>query len=176
MLPETSPIAPTAAAPAPWYAIRTRSNHEQVAALHLQRKGLSAYLPMIGTQQRLKVRQIPLFSGYFFARSDLSHRERIEILKAPGVMNILSGGGAPVQVPEWQVRSIQTILESRNPYEVLYRLTPGRRVIINTGALRGVEGVVMSESSQRMKVAVSVELFARTLVTEVDCAALLPLH
>ena len=78
-----------------WYAIWTRSRHEQVVREQLQRKGLEAFLPTITKWSRWKDRkkQIdwPLFPGYCFAR--FSGADRLPVLKCTGVVNIVSFDG-----------------------------------------------------------------------------------
>jgi transcription termination/antitermination protein NusG len=59
--------------PAQWFAIWTRSRHEQMVREQLERKQLEAFLPTITRWSRWKDRKKkidwPLFPGYCFARS-----------------------------------------------------------------------------------------------------------
>ena len=68
---------------ADWYAIWTRSRHEQVVREQLEQKGIEAFLPTIPKWSRWKDRKKkidwPLFPGYCFARFDA--RERLAVLK-----------------------------------------------------------------------------------------------
>ena len=61
-----------------WYAIRTRSRHEQVVCEQLEGKQIEAFLPTITRWSRWKDRKKrvdwPLFPGYCFARFDSSQR------------------------------------------------------------------------------------------------------
>ena len=61
-------------APTAWYAIWTRSRHEQMVREQLERKGYEAFLPTIPRWSRWKDRKKkidwPLFPGYCFARFD----------------------------------------------------------------------------------------------------------
>ena len=57
-----------------WFAIWTRSRHEQVVREQLERKQFDAFLPTIPKWSRWKDRKKkidwPLFPGYCFARFD----------------------------------------------------------------------------------------------------------
>ena len=59
---------------AQWYAVWTRSRHEQVVRDQLERKEIAAFLPTITRWSRWKDRKKkidwPLFPGYCFARFD----------------------------------------------------------------------------------------------------------
>ena len=60
--------------PPAWYALWTRSRHENVVREQLERKGYEAFLPTITKWSRWKDRKKkidwPLFPGYCFARFD----------------------------------------------------------------------------------------------------------
>src|SRR5204862_3803125 len=75
-----------------WYAVWTRSRHEQVVRDQLERKGLEAFLPTITRWSHWKDRKKqvdwPLFPGYCFVR--FNGAERLPVLKCTGVVNIIS--------------------------------------------------------------------------------------
>ena len=72
--PEPVPLARPSPGEIAWYAIWTRSRHEQVVREQLERKQVEAFLPTVTRWSRWKDRkkQIawPLFPGYCFARFD----------------------------------------------------------------------------------------------------------
>jgi hypothetical protein len=65
----------------PWYAIRTKSNCENMAALSLANKGYKQYLPLYRKHrpqsQPVIETDFPLFSGYLFRRLHLNIPLRI---------------------------------------------------------------------------------------------------
>ena len=77
----------TESPPGDWFAIWTRSRHEQVVRDQLERKQVKAFLPTITRWSRWKDRRKkiawPLFPGYCFARFDPEFR--LAILKCTGV-------------------------------------------------------------------------------------------
>src|SRR5437762_8833214 len=69
-----------------WYAVWTRSRHEQVVCEQIERKQYDAFLPTITRWSRWKDRKKkidwPLFPGYCFAKFDPA--EALAILKCTG--------------------------------------------------------------------------------------------
>lgn len=153
-----------------WYAVWTRANHESAATDALLGQNINAFLPAVRvpSRRRDRCREIarPLFPGYFFVKTALAHEERVAIRKAPGVVSILGSAVGPVPVPEWQVSSVQLLLTSRRPLQVLFNLIPGKRVRIAAGPLAGVEGVFVAERAGGRRLVVSVELLGRSVALE----------
>ncbi|PYQ77996.1 MAG: hypothetical protein DMG03_29310 [Acidobacteria bacterium] len=102
-----------------WFAIWTRSRHEQVVREQLERKHFEAFLPTITKWSRWKDRKKkidwPLFPGYCFAR--FNPRERLPILKCTGVVSIISFEGEPAPIPEHEIEGIRALIESELAYE-----------------------------------------------------------
>ena len=96
-------------ADAQWFAIWTRSRHEQVVREQLERKHVEAFLPTITRWSRWKDRKKkidwPLFPGYCFARFDPA--DTLPMLKCTGVVNIVSFEGKPAPIPEYELESIR---------------------------------------------------------------------
>ena len=95
-----------------WYAVWTRSRHEQVVREQIERKKYDAFLPTITRWSRWKDRkkkvEWPLFPGYCFAKFDPA--EALAILKCTGVVNIVSVEGKPAAIPEHEIESIRVRL------------------------------------------------------------------
>ena len=73
----------------PWYAVHTRSRHEEKVYEGLIRKSLHAFLPKVETWSRRKDRRkrifLPMFSGYLFVDvAALDNQTKLDILKTPG--------------------------------------------------------------------------------------------
>src|ERR1700737_4337084 len=90
-----------------WFAIWTRSRHEQMVREQLDRKHFEAFLPTITRWSRWKDRKKkvdwPLFPGYCFARFDPA--DTLPILKCTGVVNIISFEGKPAAIPEFELET-----------------------------------------------------------------------
>ena len=102
-----------------WFAIWTRSRHEQVVREQLDRKHVEAFLPTITKWSRWKDRKKkvdwPLFPGYCFARFDPS--DTLPILKCTGVVNIVSFEGKPAPIKEYELESIRLLIGSELQYD-----------------------------------------------------------
>ena len=104
---------------ASWYAIWTRSRHEQVVREQLVKKDVEAFLPTITRWSRWKDRKKridwPLFPGYCFARFHLA--SALTVLKCSGVVNIVSFEGKPASIPEHEIESIRRLVTSELQYD-----------------------------------------------------------
>ena len=98
-----------------WFAIWTRSRHEQVVREQLERKLVDAFLPTVPKWSRWKDRKKkidwPLFPGYCFARFDPANT--LAILKCAGVVNIVSFEGKPAPIPEYELENIRVLEDVR---------------------------------------------------------------
>src|SRR4249919_3844250 len=110
-LPASDP-APQPSASTHWYAVWTRSRHEQTVRDQLERKHIEAFLPTITRWSRWKDRKKkidwPLFPGYCFARFDPA--DTLPILKCTGVVNIVSFEGKPAAIPDYELDSIRLLV------------------------------------------------------------------
>lgn len=154
-----------------WYAIWTRSRHEQVVRDHIQRKGLEAFLPTITRWSRWKDRkkQIdwPLFPGYCFARFDA--RERLPILTCPGVVKIISFNGEIAPIPEYEIDGIRQLVESDLQYDPCPLIHEGMMVEVVHGPLTGVIGRLVRKGAHA-RLVLSVDLIGQAVSVEVDAA------
>ena len=158
-----------------WYAIWTRSRHEQVVREQLERKGLEAFLPTITRWSRWKDRkkQIdwPLFPGYCFARFD--PRDRLPILKCSGVVSIISFEGEPAPIPEREIDGIRQLVESDLAYDPCPLIREGMQVEVIHGPLKGVVGRLMRKN-EKARLVLSVDLIGQAVSVEVDAADVRP--
>ena len=154
-----------------WYAIWTRSRHEQVVREQLERKGVEAFLPTITRWSRWKDRkkQIdwPLFPGYCFARFVPS--ARLPILKCTGVVNIVSFDGEPAPIPDHEIAGIRQLVESDLLYDPCPLIREGMMVEVTHGPLRGVIGRLVRKGAHA-RLVLSVDLIGQAVSVEVDAA------
>ncbi len=122
-----------------WYAIWTRSRHEKLVRDQLDKKAVDVFLPTIGKWSRWKDRKKkidwPLFPGYVFAR--FVPDERIGILKVDGVVQIISNNGMLSPIPEEEIESIRTLVESELAYDPVPLIKEGDMVRVAHGPLKG---------------------------------------
>ena len=153
-----------------WYAIRTRSRHEKVAARELAARDISVFLPLVASVRQWSDRrtevELPLFPGYAFVRVTYFSGERIRVLQASGVVNFV-GGNAGVSIPEEQIEAIRTLLVRKVPVKDHPFLTVGQRIRVRSGSLSGLEGILVAVNGLRSLV-ISVEPIQRSLCINLD--------
>ena len=145
-----------------WYALWTRSRHEQVVREQLERKRVEAFLPTITRWSRWKDRKKkidwPLFPGYCFARFDPRHR--LTVLKCGGVVNIVSIDGEPAAIPEYEIHAIRQLVESDLAYDPCPLIREGMMVEVSHGPLKGVVGR-LSRKNEKARLVWSVDLIGQ---------------
>jgi transcription antitermination factor NusG len=159
-----------------WYAVYMSSNHERRVAEQLAQRSVEHFLPLYDTVRRWKDRrvelQLPLFPGYIFVRIAL--RDRLSVLKVPGVVRILGLNGIPTQVPREQVEGLRVVLRDGLRAEPHPNLKAGRQVRIKAGPLAGWKGVVVRRKGD-LRIVLSAHLIQRSIIMDIDAAALEPL-
>jgi transcription antitermination factor NusG len=159
-------------AQAQWYAIWTRSRHEQVVRDQLERKRVEAFLPTITRWSRWKDRKKkidwPLFPGYCFARFDPA--DALPILKCTGVVNIVSFEGKPAAIPPYELDSIRVLVGSDLQFDPCPLIREGMMVEVVHGPLRGVIGRLMRKDAAKARLVLSVDLIGQAVSVEVDAA------
>jgi transcription antitermination factor NusG len=157
--------------PLPWYGLRVRSRHEQIASAALRGKGYEPFLPSYKVRRRWTDRtrevELPLFPGYLFCRMDAGHR--MPVLTSSGVVGIVGVGKVPAPIEEREIDAIRAVVRSGLPSQPWPFLKQGDTVRVNRGPLRGVEGVVESVRDCR-RLVVSVALLQRSIAVELDPA------
>jgi transcriptional antiterminator NusG len=167
--PEPSPATP-------WYAVWTRSRHEQMVRDQLERKHYEAFLPTVARWSRWKDRKKkvdwPLFPGYCFVRFDPV--DTLPILKCTGVVNIVSFDGKPAQIPDFELDSIRLLIGSTLQFDPCPLIREGTMVAVVHGPLRGVVGRLVRKDAKRATLVLSVDLIGQAVSVEVDAADVKP--
>ena len=153
-----------------WYAIRTRSRHEKIVADQLEKQSIESFLPLVRSTRkwsdRKKEVELPLFSGYSFARLALYSPDRLRVLRTHGVAGFVGVRGLGIPVPEKQIESLRTLLANRIPMTDRPFLQVGQRVRIRGGALDGIEGILAAQDERNL--VISVEPIHRSLSVCID--------
>ncbi len=169
------PSQPVSAAPAQWFAVWTRSRHEQTVRGQLEQKAIESFLPTVSKWSRWKDRKKridwPLFPGYCFARFD--SRTRLEVLKCAGVVNIVSVDGEPAPIPDRDIDGIRQLVESELAYDPCPLIHEGDMVEVSHGPLKGVVGRLVRKND-KARLLLSVDLIGQAVSAEVDAADVRP--
>ena len=171
-VPVASGVTPATNQEVRWYALWTRSRHEQVVREQLEQKRVEAFLPTVTRWSRWKDRKKkidwPLFPGYCFAR--FNPRERLPILKCTGVVSIISFEGEPAPIPEHEIDGIRALVESELAYDPCPMIREGMMVEVVHGPLKGVVGRLVRKDAPKARLVLSVDLIGQAVSVEVDAA------
>lgn len=155
-----------------WYALHTRSRHEKMVADRLREQGITSFLPLVKEthrwSDRKKVVELPLFTCYVFAHMVLTGRERLQVLRTDGVLQIVGHrGGEGTPVPDEQIEAVRAVLEEQLPFTSYPFLKIGQRVRVRGGSMDGIEGVLLARNGDRTLV-VSVDVIQRSLAVRIE--------
>lgn len=154
-----------------WYAVWTRSRQEKIAAATLNTLGIEHYLPLRSElrqwSDRRQMVEMPLFSGYLFVRISLLKTNKLQVLRAPGVVHFVGNHTGPLPIPDQQIDDIRTVLTAGVECSVHPMFTEGDRVRVVRGALAGVEGTFIRTNSAS-RLLISVELIRQSLSVNVS--------
>jgi transcription termination/antitermination protein NusG len=153
-----------------WFALQVRCRSEVVTSQLLKEKGYSIFVPLYRRRtprgRRIEVRESPLFGGYVFCQ--FAPLMRLPILTTPGVIRILGLGRVPVPVEESEMNSLQTITQAAVDLRPCDYLRVGSRLRVESGPLRGVEGILLKKQNEQ-RLVVSITLLQRSVAVEFRC-------
>jgi len=151
-----------------WYVLFVRSNQEKKVAHSLQQRGVEHFLPCYSslrhrTDRRVRV-EMPLFPGYVFIR--LPFVQRLQALTIPNAVSVVGRKDFPAVISAEEIAWIKSGLThgQAEPHEYL---KVGQRVMITSGALSGMQGI-LTRKTNSARVVVSLDSIARAFVVEVD--------
>jgi transcription termination/antitermination protein NusG len=152
-----------------WYALYTRHQHEKTIAGYLSTCGFEAFLPLYDVVNQWKDRtkrvSLPLFPSYIFLRGGMDRR--VKILSTPGVYAIVGIANRPAPIPATEIEAIRLAVNSSLRLEPHPFLCCGDRVRIRTGALAGVEGLLLRKKNL-YRLVLSATLLGKSIAVEVD--------
>ena len=161
-----------------WFAVYTTSRHEKRVAQHLTQRQIEFYLPLYKSQRKWSdgsrvTLDLPLFPGYLFVH--IKRNERGLVLGVPGTLAVVGGTrGEPAPLPDAAIDALRTGLHLRHA-EPHPMLTVGQRARIRSGALAGMEGIVVRKKNS-CRVILTLEHIQRSIAVEVDGDDLEPLE
>ena len=155
-----------------WYALYTRSRAEKQMFSLLQKAGFDAYLPLRKVlkywSDRKKWVEEPLFSSYIFVC--ISEAEYYDVLNIPGAVRYVTFEGKAVAIPPQQIEAIkQFITTGEELPEVDLKLSPGDKVEIITGPMKGIEGELVDIMGKK-KVRIEISGLGRAVYLELPAS------
>src|SRR5262249_1016979 len=150
-----------------WWVVHTRPRAEKSLARTAFEKSIPFFLPVYNRRWQKAGRSffasLPLFPGYFFLRSD--EQERETLLETRFVANCLAVIDQDrLHADLAQVFDLTTRGVTMSPEE---RLSPGTRIRIADGPMRGMVGKVL-RGGKRPRLVVEVEFLKRGVSVEID--------
>lgn len=132
-----------------WFAVFTVPQNEKAVARHLTLREVESFLPTYRAVRTWKNRQrvqlsLPLFPSYLFVR--ISKCDRSTVLGSPGVLRIVGNAREPLPVPDSSIEFLRSDM-CAGKAEPFHELVVGQRVRICSGAMRGLEGVLVRKNN-----------------------------
>jgi transcription antitermination factor NusG len=154
-----------------WYALHTRPRHEKMVVQRLAERNVETFLPTVSEvhrwSDRKKILELPLFGGYVFARFIPNRTERLRVLRVGGVLGLVGSRGEGSAIPDEQIDAVRSVVQGALPWSSHPFLKIGQRVRIRSGALDGLEGVLVSRSGIQTLV-ISIDAIQRSLAVRVE--------
>jgi transcription antitermination factor NusG len=158
-----------------WYALRTRSRHEKLVRDRLAAQGTEQLLPTVKRLSQWKDRkkevEVPLFSGYCFAR--FAWPDRLAAKKISGVVEIVGGGDRPEPISDEEIEALKTLMASTLRYDASPYLREGMMVEVTRGPLQGVRGLLVRKG-KRHRLVISVHLIQQAASVEMYDSDVVP--
>ncbi len=153
----------------PWHAVYTRHQHEKVVAKILGNKSFETFLPLYETarawKDRTKQLWLPLFPCYVFIQGGLDRW--LDVVSTPGVYAVVASGRRPAVIPEAEIDAVRQAVETGTRLEPHPFLRCGDWVRVKSGALEGIEGMLVRKKN-RFRLVLSVNLLEKSVAFEVD--------
>lgn len=160
-----------------WFAVCTLPRHEKRVAELMAERHVETFLPLYSAERQWKKRalitlDLPLFPTYIFVR--IASQDKRVVLDVPGAISIVGNGRQAIPVPCAEIETLRAGLILRNAEPHPY-LSVGDRVIIKSGPLAGLDGVLVRRKNA-YRVVLAVELIMRCISVEIDLSeiALVP--
>ena len=160
--------------PSFWFCLRTQPRRELFAHSFLQKlEAVESFLPRIrfqGTGRRAG-RWITesLFPGYIFCKFNLRLNARA-VGYSPGVSGLIHFGNHCPTVPAEIIQQLQAVFGADEPKTIEQTLAIGDRVLIESGPMRGFEGIVCRVLPGKTRVALLLEFLGQQTQIEIDLA------
>jgi transcription antitermination factor NusG len=158
-----------------WYAVFTVPQNEKSAVKHLGLREVESFLPTYEMVRVWKNRQrvhlvLPLFPSYLFVR--INSRERSKVLASPGVLRIVGNSREPLPVPDTAIEFLRSDFCARK-VEPYHELVVGQKVRIKSGAMQGLEGVLVRKNNN-LRFVLTINLISQHAAVEISAQNLEP--
>ncbi|MFP4261660.1 MAG: transcription termination/antitermination protein NusG [Opitutales bacterium] len=157
-----------------WYCLRTQRKREHIAAALLDRiDGVAVFCPRISQFKKTKTGKKrfteAMFPSYIFANFDYTTQYR-QVIHSQGVSRLVENGDKRV-IPENVIEELMATLPGGVVEVADPSLTPGAKVEILEGSLKGLNGSVIAQLPAQDRVEVLLEFLGREIRVALDSDA-----
>jgi len=153
-----------------WYVLRVRSHAERMVQVGLHHKKFEVLNPTYQAlsirRDRRKVLTKPIFNGYMFIRTLLNPECHLEILKTPGVVEILKSPRGPTPVPDDQIENVRFMEKHVGACYFCTDFEVGDAVFVREGPLTGLRGLI--DRLDRKKLHIHVDAIPGSFMINVE--------
>ena len=153
-----------------WYVLRVRSQAERLVHVGLHHKQFEvlnpAYRSLSIRKDRRKVLTRPIFNGYMFIRALLNPECHLEIIKTPGVVEILKSTSGPTPVPDDQIANVRLLEKHVGDCFFSTDFEVGDAVFVREGPLTGLRGVI--DRLDRKKLHIHIDSIPGSVMIDVE--------
>jgi transcription antitermination factor NusG len=150
----------------------TSPKHEKLMATALDNVGAYYYLPLERREKKYKsgraVNHVPVFSNYIFLRNAAAHKEYLFTFNRH-FRSMLDVPDASREELWGDLCRLRQLLDSQTPIRACDELQVGNKVMIRTGLLKGMEGMIVKNRGE-MRFVVNVNFLGRSVTAELDPA------
>jgi len=144
-------------------------------ARQMEERAVDHFLPLYRSwhawKDRRKQVELALFPSYVFVH--LALKDRLIVLKIPGVVHIVSSGGKPTPLAEGEIEQLQRGIDGSVRMQPHPFLQAGRRVRVRSGPMAGLEGILLRRKDG-LRLVLSIEILMRSVALEIDEADVEP--
>jgi len=155
--------------PQAWFALQTRSRSEKKTGHLLSQKGFECLTPTYRLKRKWSDRVVeidwPLFPMYVFCHFNASAMGKV--LSTPGVIKIVGFGGKPAEVAIEEMEALQLLAQSSCLREPWRYIPHGTRVLVESGPLTGIQGIICHDDKHQ-RLVISVTLLQRAVAINLD--------
>ena len=153
-----------------WYVIRVRSQSENRVHFRLNKKLIEVLNPTYQTLSARKDRRKflirPIFKGYIFVNALLNAEKHLEILKTPGVVEILKNTNGPSPIPEEQMENVRLLENHIGNFVFRSKFEIGNKIVVREGPLKGLRGAI--DRLDKKKIHIHVDSIPGSVMIEID--------
>lgn len=166
-----------------WYVLKVQSNRERTIRdsllKRIKREGLEEFFGevIIPTEKvaetkagKKKVTERKLYPGYIMVQMELNDETWYLVRDTSGVGDFTGAAGKPIPMQDHEINAMIGREEDKGtePARIKIEFNPGDTVKIKDGSFESFEGSIESIDEANGKITVLVEIFGRSVPTELE--------